>query len=48
MEDRRQAVDERTALTNALIAILKEVYPQALDLVGDDLWRVLATDFLRQ
>jgi transposase len=48
VEDRRQAVDERTALTNALIAILKEVYPQALDLVGDDLWRVLATDFLRK
>lgn len=47
-EDRRHTVDERTALTNALIAILKETYPQALALCGDDLWRTLATDLLKR
>lgn len=47
-EDRRQAVDERTALSNALVAILKETFPQALTLAGDDLWRPLATDLLKR
>ena len=43
---RRSVVDERTALTNRLIALLKQYFPQALALCGDDLWRPLATRFL--
>ena len=35
---RRAVVDERTALTNRLIALLKQYFPQALVLCGDDLW----------
>ena len=43
---RRAVVDERTALGNRLIALLKQYYPQALTLCGEDLWRPLATAFL--
>jgi transposase len=43
---RRAVVDERTALTNRLIALLKPYFPQALVLCGEDLWRPLATRFL--
>jgi transposase len=43
---RRAVVDERTALSNRLIALLKQYFPQALMLCGDDLWRPLATRFL--
>jgi transposase len=43
---RRAVVDERTALTNRLIALLKQYFPQALQLCGEDLWRPLATSFL--
>jgi transposase len=43
---RRAVVDERTALSNRLIALLKQYFPQALELCGDDLWRPLATAFL--
>ncbi|MFZ0828199.1 MAG: transposase [Verrucomicrobiia bacterium] len=43
---RRAVVDERTGLTNRLIALLKSYFPQALVLCGDDLWRPLATAFL--
>lgn len=43
---RRAVVDERTALTNRLQALLKAYFPQALELCGDDLWRPLATAFL--
>jgi len=43
---RRAVVDERTALCNRLIALLKPYYPQALTLCGEDLWRPLATAFL--
>lgn len=43
---RRAVVDERTGLSNRLIALLKEYYPQALTLCGEDLWRPLATAFL--
>ncbi len=39
-------VDERTALTNRLQALLKQYFPQALDLCGEELWRPLATAFL--
>jgi transposase len=43
---RRSVVDERTALTNRLQALLKQYFPQALELCGEDLWRPLATNFL--
>jgi transposase len=43
---RRAVVDERTGLTNRLIALLKQYFPQALVLCGQDLWRPLATRFL--
>jgi len=43
---RRAVVDERTGLTNRLIALLKSYFPQALELGGEDLWRPLATAFL--
>lgn len=43
---RRAVVNERTALTNRLQALLKQYFPQALQLCGDDLWRPLATAFL--
>jgi transposase len=43
---RRAVVDERTALSNRLIALLKQYFPQALLLCGEDLWRPLATRFL--
>lgn len=43
---RRAVVDERTALSNRLIALLKQYFPQALTLCGEDLWRPLATALL--
>jgi transposase len=43
---RRAIIDERTALTNRLQALLKAYFPQALELCGEDLWRPLATAFL--
>jgi len=43
---RRAVVEERTGLSNRLIALLKQYYPQALALCGEDLWRPLATAFL--
>jgi transposase len=43
---RRCVVDERTGLTNRLKALLKQYFPQALELGGEDLWRPLATGFL--
>ena len=45
---RRAVVDERTGLSNRLIALLKQYYPQALELCGEELWRPLATAFLLQ
>ena len=43
---RRAVVDERTGLTNRLQAMLKQYFPQALELCGEELWRPLATAFL--
>jgi transposase len=43
---RRAVVDERTGLSNRLKALLKQYFPHALDLCGEDLWRPLATAFL--
>jgi transposase len=46
VEQRRQAVDLRTQLTNWLTAHLKSYYPQALQLAGKDLHTTVACDFL--
>jgi len=46
-EHRRQLVDDRTALTNRLTALLKGYFPQALKWAGD-LTAPLAWDFLAQ
>jgi transposase len=43
---RRAVVDERTGLCHRLKALLKQYFPQALELCGQDLWRPLATAFL--
>lgn len=43
---RRKAVDLRTRLANELRAVLKDYFPQALELVGDELTTTLACDFL--
>src|SRR4249920_3113059 len=43
---RRAVIDERTAQTNRLQALLKAYFPQALELCGEELWRPLATAFL--
>jgi transposase len=48
VEQRRNAVDQRTALVNQLISLLKRVYPQALSLAGEDLAAPLALAFLRR
>jgi transposase len=45
VEVRRQLVDRRTQLLNQLTSLLKDYYPQALDLVGN-LNSELAIDFL--
>lgn len=45
-EMRRNLVNQRTQLTQQLRAALKEYYPQALFLAGEDLSRAMATDFL--
>jgi transposase len=45
-EDRRKAVDMRTGLCNSLRAKLKEYFPQALKLVGDELFSELCCSFL--
>jgi transposase len=45
-EDRRKLVDDRTALTQRLGAVLKDYFPQALDLVGKSLYTITACDFL--
>jgi transposase len=45
---RRSAVDQRTALLNQLIALLKRVFPQALTLAGDDPSAPMGLAFLRR
>jgi transposase len=47
-ELRRKTVDRRTQLTNAMRAVLKEYFPQALQLVGEVLYTPLALDFLER
>jgi transposase len=43
---RRDFVDERTALVNRLQATLKLYYPQAIELLSEDLWRPMDAHFL--
>lgn len=45
-QERRQAVDTRTKFVQQLTAKLKSYYPQALEIVGDDLTSVMACDLL--
>lgn len=45
-ELRRKTVDHRTQLTNQMRSLLKEYFPQALQLVGEVLHSPLALDFL--
>jgi transposase len=45
---RRSAVDRRTRTANQLISVLKDYFPQALTLAGDDLTKPLALAFLRR
>jgi transposase len=48
VETRRALVDQRTALSNQLTAVLKGYFPQALQLVGEDIAAPLARAFLRR
>jgi transposase len=45
-EDRRKAVDLRTALCNSMRSRLKEYFPQALKLVGEQLYSEMCCAFL--
>jgi len=47
-EHRRESVGQRTRMVEQLRAALKMYFPQAFDLVGDDLATVLTCDFLRR
>jgi transposase len=47
-EARRKAVDRRTLLANQLKSTLKDYFPQALDLIGEDLSAPMALDFLHK
>jgi transposase len=45
---RRKQVDARTALTNQLQAALKRYFPQAIELLHEDIWRPMNLEFLRK
>lgn len=45
---RRKQVEARTALTNQLQAALKRYFPQALELLHEDIWRPMNLEFLRK
>jgi transposase len=47
VEDRRKAVDLRTGHVQALLASLKEYFPQAIELLNDNVSTRLASDFLK-
>jgi transposase len=46
--DRRECVDRRTALTNCLISRLKTCFPQALELISDEVHAPLSCAFLER
>ncbi|MEM7601451.1 MAG: IS110 family transposase [Verrucomicrobiota bacterium] len=45
-EHRRSLVDERTQLSNQLKALLKDYFPQALQVTADDLYAKMSCNFL--
>ena len=47
-EQRRHFVDQRTAFTNELLSHFKAIFPQAPELIGEDLGSSMATDFLKK
>jgi transposase len=47
-ELRRKSVDQRTYLTNQLCSTLKDYFPQALALVGENLYSPMALEFLKR
>ena len=47
-ELRRKSVDQRTYFTNQLSSTLKDYFPQALTLVGENLYSPMALDFLKR
>jgi transposase len=47
-ELRRRSVDERTRLGNRLISTLKGYYPQALELIGENMYSPMALEFLKR
>jgi len=47
-EDRRKAVDLRTGHVQALLASLKEYFPQAIELLSNNVTTRLASDFLKR
>ncbi|HEV7405877.1 MAG TPA: transposase [Chthoniobacteraceae bacterium] len=48
VEARRKLVDRRTQLSNELTSLLKNYYPQALELTGDNRSAPLALDFVER
>jgi transposase len=47
-ELRRKSVDQRTYFTNQLSSTLKDYFPQALALVGENLYSPMALEFLKR
>jgi transposase len=47
-ELRRKSVDQRTHFTNQLTSTLKDYFPQALALVGENLYSPMALEFLKR
>ena len=47
-ELRRKSVDQRTDLTNQLTSTLKDYFPQALQLAGENLYSPMALEFLKR
>jgi len=48
VEARRSLIELRTALSNRLRQAIKDTFPQALAMVGEELFTTLATDFLQR
>ena len=48
VEHRRRLVDQRTALSNQLLSLLKDYYPEAIELLGEHPATTLALAFLRR
>lgn len=47
-ELRRKSVDQRTKISNQLCSTLKDYFPQALALVGENLYSPMALEFLKR